>query len=47
VAPLSLTGRQWRGGEAVTSGNGVSTLRPFRAMERRALVSRVKGERRW
>jgi hypothetical protein len=45
-APLYRAGWRWRAGEAVTGGNGVSMLRPFWAMERRAPVSRVKGERR-
>jgi hypothetical protein len=43
---LYRVGRWWRGGEAVVGGNGVSMLRPFRAMGRRAPISRVKGERR-
>jgi hypothetical protein len=45
-APLYRAGRRWRGGEAVTGGNGVSMLRPFWAMGHRAPVSKVKGERR-
>jgi hypothetical protein len=45
-APLYRAGRLWRGGEAVAGGNGVSMLWLFRAMGRRAPVSRVKGERR-
>jgi hypothetical protein len=45
-APLYRAARRGRGGEAVTGGNGVSMLRPFRVMGGRAPVSRVKGERR-
>jgi hypothetical protein len=44
--PLYRAGRRWRGREVVAGGNGLSMLWPFRAMGRRAPVSRVKGERR-